>query len=100
MIMQVYVAVNIFISGNFCFSFVSKSLAIAYITIPKNNGKIKINWDKKLTTTYIHVAAVTGGGVGGPEGVAVKCLWGTEKPVGERNEEMKKIGEGFKRNSK
>ena len=87
MIMQAYVAVNIFISGNFCFSFVSKSLAIAYITIPKNNGKIKINWDKKLTTTYIHVAAVTGGGVGGPEGVAVKCLWGTEKPVGERNEE-------------
>ena len=41
MIMQVYVAVNIFISDNFCFSFVSKSLA--YITIPKNNGKIKIN---------------------------------------------------------
>ena len=84
MIMQVYVAVNIFISGNLCFSFVSKSLA--YITIPKNNGK-KINWDKKLTTTYIHVAAVTGGGVGGLEGIAVKCLWGTEKPVGERNEE-------------
>ena len=47
----------------------------------------KINWDKKFTTTYIHVAAVTGGGVGGPEGIAVKCLWGTEKPVGERNEE-------------
>ena len=40
MIMQVYVAVNIFISGNFCFSFVSKSLA--YITIPKNNGKKKL----------------------------------------------------------
>ena len=69
MIMQVYVAVNFFISGNFCFSFVSKSLAIAYITIPKNNGKIKINYNN-----YIHVAAVTGGGVGGPEGVAVKCL--------------------------
>ena len=24
----------------------------------------------------------------------------TEKPVGERNEEMKKVGEGFKRKSK
>ena len=23
-----------------------------YITIPKNNGKIKTNWDKKLTTTH------------------------------------------------
>ena len=37
-----------FISVNFCFSFVLNSLA--YITIPKNNGKMKINW-KKLTTT-------------------------------------------------
>ena len=26
------------------FSFVSNSLA--YITLPKNNGEIKINWDK------------------------------------------------------
>ena len=25
--------------------------SLAYITIPKNNGKIKITWDKKLTTT-------------------------------------------------
>ena len=41
-----------FISVNFCFSFVLNSLA--YITIPKNNGKIKINWNKKLTTTAIH----------------------------------------------
>ena len=41
-----------FISVNFCFSFVSNSLT--YITIPKNNhGKIKINWNKKLTTTYM-----------------------------------------------
>ena len=37
-----------FISVNCCFSFVLNSLA--YITIPKNNGKMKINW-KKLTTT-------------------------------------------------
>ena len=35
---------------NFCFSFVWNSSA--YITIPQNNRKIKINWDKKLTTTY------------------------------------------------
>ena len=39
-----------FISVNFCFSSVLNSLA--YITTPKNNGKIKINWNKKLTTTY------------------------------------------------
>ena len=37
-----------FISLNFCFSFALNSLA--YITIPKNNGKMKMNW-KKLTTT-------------------------------------------------
>ena len=30
---------------NFCFSYVLNSLA--YITIPQNHGKIKINWDKK-----------------------------------------------------
>ena len=41
----------IFISVNFCFSFVLNCLA--YITIPKNNGKIKINWNKKLTTTFM-----------------------------------------------
>ena len=44
-----YVAVNFFISRNFCFSFVLNSLA--YITIPKNNGKIKITGNKKLTVT-------------------------------------------------
>ena len=44
-------ALNFFISVNFCFSFVSNSLA--YITIPKDNAKIKINWyKKKLITTY------------------------------------------------
>ena len=37
-----------FISVHFCFSFVLNSLA--YITIPQNNGKMKIHW-KKLTTT-------------------------------------------------
>ena len=36
-----YVAVNFFISVNFYFSYVINSLA--YITIAKNNGKIKIN---------------------------------------------------------
>ena len=35
------------------FFFVSTSLA--YITIPKNKGNIKITWDKKLTTTYIYI---------------------------------------------
>ena len=47
-----YVAVNFFISLNFCFSFLLNSLA--YITIPKNNGKVKITENKKLTviTTY------------------------------------------------
>ena len=29
-----------------------QNYSLAFITIPKNNGKIKINWDKKLTTTY------------------------------------------------
>ena len=32
---------KIYVAVNFCFSFVLNSLA--YITIPKNNGKIKIN---------------------------------------------------------
>ena len=48
--LEVYVAVNFLFSVKFCFSFVLNSLA--YITIPKNNGKIKIHWNKKLTTTY------------------------------------------------
>ena len=40
-----YVAVNnYFIPVNFWFSFVLNSLA--YTTIPRNNGKIKINWNK------------------------------------------------------
>ena len=47
-----------FISVNFCFSFVLNSLT--YITIPKNNhGKIKINWNKKLTTTYMIQCIIT-----------------------------------------
>ena len=25
--------------------------SLAYITIPKNNGKIKINWNQKLAST-------------------------------------------------
>ena len=41
---------SFFISVNFGFPFVLNSLA--YITIPQNNGKIKINCNKKLTTTY------------------------------------------------
>ena len=44
----IYVAVN-FLFQLLFFFFVLNSLA--YITIPKNNGKIQINWDKKLTTT-------------------------------------------------
>lgn len=41
------------------------------------------------------------GGVGGPGGCCRQMLVSrTEKPVGERNEEMKKVGEGFKRKSK
>ena len=39
------------ISVNFYFLFVTNSLA--YITIPQNNGKMKINWEKKFTTTYV-----------------------------------------------
>ena len=47
-----------FISGNFYFSFVSTSLA--YITIPKNERKIKIyTWVKKLTTTYSKLKQLT-----------------------------------------
>ena len=41
-----------FISVNFCFSFVLNSLA--YITIPKNNGKMKINWKKLITTSFCY----------------------------------------------
>ena len=37
----VYVAVNFFIWVNFCFSYVLNSLA--FITITKNNRKVKIN---------------------------------------------------------
>ena len=40
----------------FCFSFVLNSLA--YNTIPKNNGKIKTNWKKKLTTTYVWLSGL------------------------------------------
>jgi len=39
---NVYVAVDFFISVNFCFSF-NVLNSLAYITIPQNNGKIKIN---------------------------------------------------------
>ena len=41
-----------FISVNFCFSFVLNSLA--YITIPKNNAKMKINWTKLTTTSFCY----------------------------------------------
>ena len=51
-IWQVYVAVyNFLFQLISIFFFVSNSLA--YIIVPKNNGKEKINWDKKLTTTYV-----------------------------------------------
>ena len=51
-IWQVYVAVcNFLFQLISIFFFVSNSLA--YIIVPKNNGKVKINWDKKLTTTYV-----------------------------------------------
>ena len=53
-----YMLQFIFISVNFCFSFVLNSLT--YITIPKNNhGKIKINRNKKLTTTYMIQCIIT-----------------------------------------
>ena len=42
-----------FISVNVYFSFVSNSLA--YLTIPQNNGKMKINWDKKNLLEHICV---------------------------------------------
>ena len=44
----------IHVAVNFCCPFVLNSLA--YITIPKNHGKMKINWNKKLTTTYTCIA--------------------------------------------
>ena len=49
----VHVAVNFFLSlsVNCCFCFVSNLLA--YVTIPQNNGKINIDWDKKKSTTYV-----------------------------------------------
>ena len=56
MLLFVVVLQLIFISVNFYFSFVLNSLA--YITIPKNNRNIKINWDKKLTTTYIYRSVI------------------------------------------
>ena len=40
-----------YVAVNFYFSFVFNLLA--YITIPKSNGKITINGNKKLATTYI-----------------------------------------------
>ena len=47
------IIILIFTSVNFYFSFVSNSLA--YITIPQNNGKTKINWDKKNLLEHICV---------------------------------------------
>ena len=47
------IIILIFTSVNFYFSFVSNSLA--YITIPQNNGKMKINWDKKNLLEHICV---------------------------------------------
>ena len=47
------IIILIFTSGNFYFSFVSNSLA--YIIIPQNNGKMKINWDKKNLLEHICV---------------------------------------------
>ena len=41
----------IYVAVNFYISYVSNSLV--FITIPPKNRKIKINWDKKLTTTYM-----------------------------------------------
>ena len=38
--------------NNFCFSLVLNSLANK--TILRDNGKITINWNKKLTTTSTH----------------------------------------------
>ena len=49
----IYVVVNFLSQVIFMFFVVSTSLA--YITIPKNKGNIKITWDKKLTTTYIYI---------------------------------------------
>ena len=41
-----------YILGNFVFPLFQ---SLPYITTFKNNGKIKINWDIKLTTTYIYI---------------------------------------------
>ena len=45
-IINIYVVVNFFVSGNFYFPFVST--ASVYISIPKNKRKTKITWDKKI----------------------------------------------------
>ena len=47
-------AVNFLFQVIFIFQFVSYSWA-QYIAIPKNNGKTKTNWDKKITTTDIYI---------------------------------------------
>ena len=47
---SVWVAVNSLSQVIFIFPFVSISLA--YITLPQNKRKTKLNWDEKLTTTY------------------------------------------------
>ena len=44
-IINIYVVVNFFVSGNCYFSFVST--ASVYISIPKNKRKTKITWNKK-----------------------------------------------------
>ena len=49
LIMDMLQLIIFFISGNFYFSIVI-FIIVQYITTPKNNEKIKINWDKKLTT--------------------------------------------------
>ena len=48
--------------------------------------------EKKRSCRHIHVAAVTGGAVGGLGGVADKCLRAEQRNQMEK--EMKKIGEG------
>ena len=55
------VADNFFISVNFCFTFVSNLLA--YITTPRNKGKTKTDWNKKITATYLDCPRTLGGNV-------------------------------------
>ena len=58
-LLAIYMLQLIFISVNFGFSFVLNSLT--YITIPQNNGKIKINWNEKITTyTRLFILYKTG----------------------------------------